>query len=132
MASSISDHLPQFIIFENFKENNITKNYNQNVFRDFKNFNMDVFEKDLTATDWSLATENIDTDLSFKTFLRLFHRVIDENAPLKKRNKREKKEKIKPWVTKGITKSIKVRGKLYKEFIKSKIPQEREYKHSAF
>ena len=74
ITSFISDHLPQFIIFENFKANSITKNDNQTVFRDFKNFNMDVFEKDLTATDWSLATENIDTDLSFKTFLRLFKR----------------------------------------------------------
>ena len=54
--SSISDHLSQFIIFENFKENNITKNDNQTVFRDFKNFNMDVFEKDLSAIDWPLAT----------------------------------------------------------------------------
>ena len=87
---------------------------------------MDVFEKDLTATNWSLATENIDSDLSFKTFLRLFHRILDKHAPLKKRKKREKKEKIKPWVTKGITKSIKVRDKLCKEFIRSKIPQERE------
>ena len=34
---------------------------------------------------------------------------------------REKKEKNKPWVTtKGIIKSIKVRDKLYKEFIRSK------------
>ena len=132
ITSFISDHLPQFIIFENFKANSITKNDNQTVFRDFKNFNMDVFEKDLSAIDWSLATENIDTDLSFKTFLRLFHRVLDKHAPLKKTNKREKKEKIKPWVTKGIIKSIKVRDKFYKEFIRLKIPQEREYKYIAF
>ena len=52
----ISDHLPQFIIFKNFKENNITKNGNQTVFRDFKNLNMDAFERDLSAVDWSLAT----------------------------------------------------------------------------
>ena len=40
--------------------------------------------------------------------------------------------KSKPWVTKGTIKSIKVRDKLYKEFIRSKIRQEREYKYSAF
>ena len=33
MTSFFSDHLPQFIIFEYFKENNITKNDNQNVLR---------------------------------------------------------------------------------------------------
>ena len=42
ITSFISDHLPQFIIFEIFKENNITKNDNQTVFRDFKNLNMDA------------------------------------------------------------------------------------------
>ena len=68
ILSFISDHLP---IFENFKENSITKNGNLTVFRDFKNFNMDAFERDLSAIDWSLATENIDINLSFKTFFQL-------------------------------------------------------------
>ena len=72
ITSFISDHLPQFIIFENFKANSITKIDNQTVFRDFKNFNMDAFERDFSAGDCSLATENIDTDLSFKTFFLTF------------------------------------------------------------
>ena len=45
----ISDHLPHFIIFENLKENNITKNDNQTASRDFKNLNMDTFARDLRA-----------------------------------------------------------------------------------
>ena len=50
ITSFISDHLPQFIIFENVKKSNIIKNSNQTVFRDFKNFNMD-FERNLKAMD---------------------------------------------------------------------------------
>ena len=102
------------------------------MFSDFQNFNINAFERDLSAIDWSLATENIDTNLNFKTFLRIFHRVLDRHFPLKKTTKRDKKEKSKPWVIKSIIKSIKIRDKLYKEFIRSKIPQEREYKWSAF
>ena len=128
ITSFISDHLRQFLIFENFKENNITKNDNQTAFRDFQNFIINAFERDLSAIDWSLTTENIDTDLNFKTFLRIFRRVLDRHLPLKKTTKRDKKEKSKPWVTKSIIKSIKIRDKLYKEFVRSKIPQEREYK----
>ena len=45
ITSSISDYLSQFTIFETLKENNITKNDNQTLLRDFKNFNMDVFER---------------------------------------------------------------------------------------
>ena len=37
-----------------------------------------------SAIDWSLATQNIDIDLSFKTFLQLFK---------KNNQKREKREK---------------------------------------
>ena len=51
---------------------------------------MDAFEGDLSAVDWSLATKYIDTNLSFKTFLPLFHRVIDKDVLLKKTTKREK------------------------------------------
>ena len=131
ITSFISDHLPQFISLETLRKITSTK-LTIKLFRDFKDFNMDVFQRDLAAIDWSLANENIDTDLSFKTFFGLSHRVLDKHALLKKTNKREKKEKIKPWVTKGIIKSIKVRYKLNKEFIRSKIPQEHEYKYSAF
>ena len=59
MTSFISDHLPQFLIFKNFKENKITKNENRILFRDFKNFNMDTFERDLSAIGWYLTTENM-------------------------------------------------------------------------
>ena len=59
MTSFISDHLPQFLIFKNFKENNITKNENRILFKDFKNFNMDTFERDLSAIGWYLTTENM-------------------------------------------------------------------------
>ena len=67
------------------------------MFRDFKNLNMDAFEKDLSAIDWSLGTENTDTDLSYKFFLRLFDRVLDKLSPLKKTNKREKKRENQPF-----------------------------------
>lgn len=67
---------PQFIILENFKENNITENGSQFEFRDFNNFNMDAFERYINAIDRSLATENIDTDLNFMSFLQLFYRVL--------------------------------------------------------
>ena len=123
----------KFYFIENFKENNITKSYNQTVFRYFKNFKIDAFERDLSAIDWSLATENVDADLNFKTILRLFQNAFAKHAPLKiKNNQKIKIVKSKPRVTKGIIKSIKVRDKLFKEFIRSKIPQERECKYSAF
>ena len=40
--------------------------------------------------------------------------------PLKKLTKKEIKQQYKPWITNGIRKSIKRRGKYYKKFIKAK------------
>ena len=102
ITSFISDHLPQYIIFENFKENNITRNDSRIEFRDFKDLTMDTIERDIILIGLSLATENIDADLSFVTFLRLFCRAFDVQAPLKKITKKKTKEKTKPWVTKNI------------------------------
>lgn len=67
---------PQLIILENFKENNITENVSQFEFRNFNNFNMDAFERYINAIDRSLATEDIDTNLNFMSFLQLFYRVL--------------------------------------------------------
>ena len=102
ITSFISDHLPQYIIFENFKENNITRNDSRIEFRDFKDLIMDAIDRDIIVIGLSLGTENIDTDLSFMTFLRLFCRVFGVQAPLKKITKKKTKEKTKPWVTKNI------------------------------
>ena len=63
---------------------------------------MDTIERDIILIGLSLATENIDADLSFVTFLRLFCRAFDVQAPLKTITKKKTKEKTKPWVTKNI------------------------------
>ena len=50
IKSFISDYLSQFIILKKFKENNIPQNDSQIEFRDFKNFDMDAFERDVTVS----------------------------------------------------------------------------------
>ena len=43
-------------------------------------------------------------------------------APIKKLSKKEIEFKQKPWLTKGILKSIKIRDKIYKKFLAAKDP----------
>ena len=57
------------------------QNDNQTKFWDFRNINKDAFERDIGATDWSLATENTNTHLGFQTFLQLFYMVLDKHVP---------------------------------------------------
>ena len=54
----------------------------------------------------------------------IFHnhllRAINEIAPLKTLSNKENKSKIKPWITKGIRKSINRKNKIYKKYVKNK------------
>ena len=44
--------------------------------------------------------------------------MLDKHVPFKQVNQEEQKEALKPWVTTGINKSVKVRGKIFKEMVK--------------
>ena len=73
--------------------------------------------------DWTFATQNNDVNLGFEAFLQLFNTTLDKHkmhSPINEFTKKEEKDKLKPWVTKGIKKSMSVRDKIYKQMIKEK------------
>ena len=127
ITTSLYDHLPQFIIIENGKPTNKTAKGDKptnktakTTYRDHKNFDMESFIIDLPDIDWTFATQNSDVNLGFEAFLRLFNATLDKHAPIKEFTKKEEKDKLKPWVTKGIKKSMSVRDKIYKQVVKEK------------
>ena len=67
-----------------------------------------------------LPHKNNDVNLGFEAFLWLFNTTLDKHAPIKEFTKKEEKDKLKPWVTKGIKKSMSARDKIYKQMIKEK------------
>ena len=48
-----------------------------------------------------------------KSFSVFYNKLLSKHAPFKPISKREKKRLFKPWVTKGIRKSIKIKNDLY-------------------
>ena len=93
---------PQFIIIENGKGDKPTNKTAKTTYRDYKNFDMESFKIDLQGIDWTFATQNNDVTLGFETFLQLFNITLDKQAPIKEFTKKEEKDKLQPWVTKGI------------------------------
>ena len=91
LRTYISASLPQFIIVENLPENIIDRNDDQIQHRDYKNFNTDVFKRDIGEIDWSLATGNKDVNLNFEMFLKLIGKNFYKNVPLKKTSGEKKK-----------------------------------------
>ena len=89
-------------------------------FRDNKNFSDDAFKAELSELDWPLVTKNSEVNLTFETLVRLVNRILDKHAPTKIIEKKENKITSKPWVTRGIKTSMKIRDKFYKQMLKTK------------
>ena len=74
-----------------------------------------------------MATQN-KPNIGFENFMLIINNLLDKHAPFKKQAKRKEKLRFKPWITKGILTSIKQRGKVHKEMIKTKNSQTKQLK----
>ena len=114
----ISDHLQIFFIAKNVKcfSNNRTK-----FIRSLKNFNSENFVIDLQNKLSTIGAEvetNVNQDVANLT--TMFNSVLDKHAPKRLMSRKEKRLSDKPWITRGILKSIKTKNKLFKKYFKSK------------
>ena len=64
----------------------------------------------------------------FDTFYSRLSNIIDRHIPIKKLSAKEIKQLSKPWITSGIRRSIRIKNKLYKRFIKT----QSVYYHTKF
>ena len=110
--------MPQFSLVPNSNQYHLSKH--QNIFkRSFKNFDNENFILDYLAIDWS-QLDSKDTNEAFELFLSKIIVLLDQYAPLTKVTNKEYKLRAKPWITKGILKSIKIRDKIFNKFTKAK------------
>ncbi len=112
----ISDgHLPIFGIID-IKPDLIDKTV---FIRNFKKFNAEEFRRHLRfgLSDFlGSNTEINDPNILFDKFFSVFISTLNAHAPIKKLTPKELKIFHKPWITKGILKSIKNRSKMYRQF----------------
>ena len=81
VTTSISDRFPPLLVIEDFYDLRYPYTIDKLTHRDFKIFNQDEFERDITLIKWSLATKSNDLNLGFKTFLCIFDKMMDKHAP---------------------------------------------------
>ena len=85
LTSSISDHLPQFLLIPNMNTNNNSKK--QNIFkRNFSKFNREDFLLDLLDIEWDnvISVDKHDPNYSFDHFNNTINELLDKHAPFKK------------------------------------------------
>ena len=116
LTSKVSDHMPNFVLIEDLIQKTGRKKITK---RDFSNFKEEDYLYDLStiSIDQVLFSNNINE--IYNEFHHQIVNIIDKHAPIKTFSNRESKWLQKPWFTKGIQKSIKIKNRMYKKYIKA-------------
>lgn len=111
----ISDHLPNFLIINKHQYMYGANRY----IRDYTHFNQSDLVDEVAAINWETVLPNADdVNIYFDSFYDKLTEIVDKHVPIKKISKRRAKLLSKPWITKAILKSIKVKNKFYTKYIK--------------
>ena len=117
ILEKITDHMPNFVILEEFK---LLEKKHKFKIRDMKKFNKEDYIKDLANIDFFEACKPCDdVNTLFNTFHNKFLEIVDKHAPYKFLSKKEIKLLKKPWITQGIQKSISTKNMTYRRYLKT-------------
>ena len=110
IVSDISDHYSQFCIFQKTK---VVGKKGGKKTRDFSYFSENSFADELSQFDWdSISGAQIDPCHSFSSLYNKVNKLLNKHAPYKTLSQRRVKQMQKPWITRGLRKSIKVKNSL--------------------
>ena len=111
IISDISDHFSQFCITSSLVVKGIP---DTPLAHNFSKFSEENFIHDLSCIDWVDIVSRDETNINkaFSSFYNKLNKLINKQAPLKPISGRKIKSLSKPWITKGIHKSIKMKNKL--------------------
>ena len=89
-----------------------------NMMRNMSHFNEIIYKKDLEELKRLDILKHKTVNEMLNTFHEKLLEIIDKNAPFRTLSKREKKLREKPWITKGILQSIRIKNNLYNRYIR--------------
>ena len=110
IVSDISDHYSQFCIFQKTK---VVGKKGGKKTQDFSYFSENNFADELSQFDWdSVSGAQIDPCHSFSILYNKVNKLLNKHAPYKTLSQRRVKQMQKPWITRGLRKSIRVKNRL--------------------
>ena len=119
LTSSISDHFLQFSQIDNLETCATRKNVKYA--RDYRNFNKRGFNEKLNSTDWGKLVNDLNgTNESYKQFYDRIEDVLNHVDPYRKLRQKEIRVEQRPWITKGLLVSMKIRDDLSKRRAREK------------
>ena len=122
LLSALSDHFPTISAIKGPKP--IKKNMSSYV-RNTKNFVAEDFLNDLYLNLESDESKSSITNVNHlcDSFINTFEKTLNQHAPFRKLTRKEQKLNKKPWLSKGIIKSIQTRNDLYKMTLSNNSPE---------
>ena len=122
----VSDHLPVFCMLDR----HISRYKRTFYFRDYSNFDVDQYIRDVDAVDWfNVSNEFNNIHEEIANCISILKQIADKHASIKKASQSKRRQLAKPWLTKGVLTSVKFKQKLYKSHFLSRGPDKvKEYK----
>ena len=114
LFSDISDHLPVFSILSNNLDCSAKNTWI--TYRVKSASKREAFRLVLQRRDWDNVLNSNDPCYAYSSFLDSFTSLYNKCFPLKKIRARKCTVR-KPWITKGLMKSIKKKNIMYKQFL---------------
>ena len=112
IVSDITDHFSQVCLLSSSKEFHGVKSKKA---RDFSSFSVNQFKTAISTINWIDITGNFGTNVNraFSTFCKKLNKIVNKFAPIRELSNQKLKQLSKPWITKGIRHSIKIKNKLF-------------------
>ena len=99
-----------------------SKSKNRRFYRDYNNFDPDSYIDDLRKSNLDEKLNLVEgADAQYNKFHEILINNMQKHAPSKPVSRKMHKQRLKPWINKGILKSISIKNKLYKNSSNKKI-----------
>jgi len=100
LTFSLSDHMPQILLLQDFIFNSNVKS--SKIARNWKQFDRENFILDYFSIDWGILDgPDLNIDDIFNNFFNQLTVLLDKYAPTIKTSKSKTRLKSKPWITRG-------------------------------
>ena len=119
----ISDHLPNFVMISNVKSKPKPKSFKR---RNMKNSDELKYQSDLLLLLRELQgnPELNDAEIAYNFFHEKHCGIVNKHFPMETLTRKQQELELKPWITKGILTSIRIKAKLFKTFKKTQKTQD--------
>ena len=117
LLGKITDHMPNFIIINDIIPQ---KRKLKKKIRSYVNFDPIKFNQEVGNIELMTLIINEDINDSYNTFHKKFIEILDSHAPYRTMSIKEIKWSRKPWITKGIQKSVTSKNIYYGKYLRTK------------